>query len=106
MDQDKATGAGKLTSVQQRDGRLFGTLEFRVEVPVVGVDYGPRPATLEPGARMAFSLALDACIDGGASALLLRMHDELRVLVRLPGPEGQRLTGSISEEHLRTEARP
>jgi hypothetical protein len=106
MDLEKATGAGKLTKVHQQNGRLFGVLELQVEVPVVGVDYGPRPATLEPGARMAFSLTLDGCIDGGASTYSLRMHDELHVLVRLPTPEGQRLTGSISEEHVRTETRP
>jgi hypothetical protein len=105
-DPQSATGAGKLTRVYRRDGRLFGVLGFTVEVPVLGVDYGSRPATLEPGARMGFSLTVDACIDGGASTFSLRMEDELRVLVRLPGPQGLLLTGSISEQHLRTETRP
>jgi hypothetical protein len=105
-DLAKASGTGKLGKVYQRDGRRFGVLEFRVEVPVVGVDYGPRPASLEPGARLAFSLSADACIDGTASTFALRMQDELRVQVRIPGPQGRAILGSISEDHVRTETRP
>jgi hypothetical protein len=105
-DLAKASGTGKLSKVYRRDGQLFGVLEFRVEVPVLGVDYGRRPATLEPGARLAYSLTVDACIDGAASTFSLRMQDELRVEVRIPVPQGRPILGSISEEHDRTETRP
>ncbi len=106
FDEVKLTATGKLTRAYPRDGRVFGVLEFAVEVPVSGVDFDARGAALEPGARLAVSLTVDACIDGGSSTFALKMEDDLRVRVRLPAPSGQRITGTLSERHVRTETRP
>jgi hypothetical protein len=102
---DRAHGTGKLSKVYRRDGLLFGVLEFRVEAPVVGVEFGGR-AALESDTSLTFDVTVDACIDGAASALSLRMQDELRVRVRLPAPAGQQITATLAEEHVRTETRP
>jgi hypothetical protein len=106
VNPDAAVGTGKLTKVARQDGRLVGVLEFGVEVPVLGVDFGTRAATLEPGARRTVVLTVEGCLDGTASTLTVRMQDELRVRVQLPSPSGQRITGTLSEQHIRTETRP
>jgi hypothetical protein len=102
---DRARGTGRLSKVYRRDGQLFGVLEFRVEAPVAGVEFGGR-AALESDAALTFVLTVDACIDGAASTFALRMQDELRVRVRLPAPVGQQVTATLAEEHVRTETRP
>ncbi len=106
LNADGAAGTGKLVKVEKRDGRLFGVMEFAVEVPVLGADFGPRAATLEPGAHRTIVLSVEGCVDGSASTLTVRMQDELTVRVRLPSPSGQRITGTLIEQHTRTETRP
>jgi hypothetical protein len=106
LDLAKATGTGKLTRTYQKGERLFGVLEFRVEAPVVGVAFGTREAAPRVGARLAVAVDVEACIDGSASTFNLRMTDELTVKVDLPGPQGKKIEGTISEQHFRTESRP
>jgi hypothetical protein len=105
LNEDGTVGTGKLVKVLRQDGRLFGVLEFGVEVPVLEVDFGTRGAALEPGARMTVMLNVEGCIDGTASTFALRMQDELTVRVRLRTPSGQPVTGTLFEQHVRTETR-
>ncbi|MCC6418073.1 MAG: hypothetical protein IT429_07455 [Gemmataceae bacterium] len=102
---DRATGKGKLVRVYRQGERLFGVLEFRVEAPVLGVEFGSRKAEQLPGARVRLTIDVDACIDGSVSTFGLRLVDELRVQMELPGASGQRIEGTITEQHLRTETR-
>jgi hypothetical protein len=106
INADGAVGRAKLMKVTRREGRLFGELEFDIEAPVVGVDFGPRAATLEPGTRLTVLVTVEACIDGSASTFTLRMQDQLIARVLLANPSGQRITSTLSEQHLRSETRP
>jgi hypothetical protein len=52
-------------------------------------------------------VTVDGCIDGSAGTFALRMQDDLSVQMQLPGPSsGQRIAGTISEHHVRSETRP
>jgi hypothetical protein len=105
VDHAKATGTGKLARVYRQGERLFGVLEFQVEAPVVGVEWGSRHAEPQEGTRLAVRLTVDGCIDGGAGTFALQMVDELTAHADLPGPSGQRIRTTITEEHLRRETR-
>jgi hypothetical protein len=106
LDLARAVGTGKLVRTYQKGERRFGVLEFRVEAPVAGVAFGTREATPLPGSKLAVAVDVEACIDGGASTFALRMTDELTANIELPGPQGQKIEGTISERHIRTESRP
>ncbi len=63
-DLAKVTGTGKLQKVYMKDGKQFGVMTFKLDVPVKSMG--------QPGAKMQFAnaakgivdVALDACIDG------------------------------------------
>ncbi len=105
LDTAKASATGKLTKAYKQGDRVFGVLEFRVEVPVGGVAFGSRQAAVEAGTRLTVAVKVEACIDGGASTFTLHLVDELAVRMQLPGPAGQQISGTISEEHVRSETR-
>ncbi len=105
VDLEKAKGTGKLIRTYRQGERLFGVLEFRAEAPVGGVTVGSRQATVAPGAKLEVAVDVEACIDGSASTCTLRLADELTVHMEMPGPPGQKIEGTIAEQHVRTETR-
>jgi hypothetical protein len=102
VDAAKATGSGRLTKVYTKDGRRYGVLAVKLEMPILAVGVQQKIALL-PGAKLVVDVTLDACIDGGAATGVLKASFVLDAAATVPGPDGKpaRLTlttrGAINE---------
>jgi hypothetical protein len=65
LDRDHVKSTGKLLKAYKKDGRQFGVLEYRIEIPVKALE-GEHPC--REGAKMEMSIHIDGCIDGTADA--------------------------------------
>jgi hypothetical protein len=63
IDPDKTAGTGKLVKAYDKGGKKFGTLEFKIDLPVKGL--GPNTAlTAKEGSVITLAVTVDCCIDG------------------------------------------
>jgi hypothetical protein len=88
-DKDKVVGTGKLLRAYKKDGKQFGVLEFRVEVPLKGTfRAGDDKVQVQPGSKVVFAMKTDRCIDGTANefAADAAMHMDLNGVLK--GPDG------------------
>jgi hypothetical protein len=73
----KATATGKLVRAHRKEGRQYGVLEVRVEVPITAfVPGGPSKLKLRTS-KLTTHLVADACIDGSSFAYRLKGVMEL-----------------------------
>ncbi|HJZ93572.1 MAG TPA: hypothetical protein VKE40_22030 [Gemmataceae bacterium] len=97
FDLDKANATGKLTKAYKKDGRQFGVLDIRIEVPLRRFE-GAHPC--RAGAKMTQRLTVDTCIDGTVDT------DTGTVVVELTGTadvlEGGKPSGTTIEFDLRS----
>jgi hypothetical protein len=75
FDAAGAKGSAKLVKVYERDGRRFGVIDYRIELPLKAFKMGDEKAPIEAGASMMLTASLDGCIDGSqtSSTAKLRM---------------------------------
>ncbi len=75
MELDAATSTGKGTFVKsyKKDGRLFGEMKFKMEMPLVTIGKGKEQLKFAAGAKIAMDLTFDVCIDGTSEAGSLKM---------------------------------
>jgi hypothetical protein len=68
IDTDKTVMNGKLVKTYQKDGKLFGVLEFDGELVVAGL--GEKvPIKVKPGSKIGVKMTVDACVDGTDAAM-------------------------------------
>ncbi len=63
IDKAKTTAVGKLVKAYTKDGKQFGVLEYKIDLPVVGLG-GKSPLTVKEGTRITAAVTMDVCIDG------------------------------------------
>jgi len=63
VDLSKATGKGTLVKVHKQDGKQFGVMEFKAELPLKDTTTADK-VTFLPGGKLTLTVSLDACIDG------------------------------------------
>jgi hypothetical protein len=68
FDLEGAKGEGRLVKAYKKDGRQYGALEIRIEVPLKAMREEGTKITFRPGARVELAVTLDGCIDGTVSA--------------------------------------
>jgi hypothetical protein len=88
VDAARATGSGQLKQVYEKDGRRFGVLAVKLEMPILAIG-GQQRIALESGARLVVDVTLDACIDGTAATGVLKASFVLDAAATVPGPDGK-----------------
>ncbi len=68
VDAARSSGTGRLTKVYRKDGRQFGAMTFRLEMPIAALGAGQQQVKLDDGARVVMDVNLDCCVDGGAAS--------------------------------------
>jgi hypothetical protein len=89
VDAGKSVGSGRLTKVYQKDGRRFGVLAVRLEMPITALG-AEKPMRTDAGARVRMDVALDCCIDGTSSTGTLRASFWVDGSAAVPTGDGQR----------------
>ena len=73
LDDAKSTGQGTLVKAYKKNGRQFGEMKFKMEMPVKSVGTGIQQLKFMAGAKIAMDFTLDGCIDGSADAGVMKM---------------------------------
>lgn len=63
-DTAKATGTGTLQKVYQKDGKQYGEMKFKLDLPVKAMGQAPGKMQFADGGKAAVEILLDTCIDG------------------------------------------
>ncbi|MBY0527121.1 MAG: hypothetical protein K2R98_27245 [Gemmataceae bacterium] len=103
MDLGKCTGTGKLVKAYKQDGKQFGVLEIKLEMPLKAgkVD----KLVVDSGSRVKVDVTMDVCVDGTAETGVVKakMGIELKATIPLPGEKDAKLTliadGIQEEKH-------
>jgi hypothetical protein len=61
---DKATGTGTLTKAYKKDGRQFGDMQIKLEIPLKTFKQMDKEVPFEKGAAMVIDAKVSGCIDG------------------------------------------
>jgi hypothetical protein len=87
LDLDKAGGTGRLVRAYRKDGRQFGVLEFRIEMPLKGT-IGKEKLEVATGTKMTVQIKLDACIDGQVGDGTADRVAKMDLTGTVKGPDG------------------
>jgi hypothetical protein len=88
LDLEKSTGTGKLVKTYQRDGRLFGVMEHRLDLRIKEMRMGDMAVPLNDS-KIAMTSTVDACIDGGLQTGKSKLIFELKLQGELTAPDGR-----------------
>jgi len=101
LDATGATGSGTLTKSYKKDGKLFGVMQFKLDVPVNTIGKGQGLMKFEAGAKLVMDLNLDVCIDGTAEGGAMKMKLVLAGNASLAGlPGGSAVLSVVAEENV------
>ena len=90
LDGAKSTGEGTLVKAYKKDGRQFGAMKFKMEMPVVTIGKGKEELKFTAGAKIVIDLTLDGCIDGSADAGSMKMKMLMTGAAMVPQAPGRR----------------
>jgi len=68
FDAAGAKGSAKLIKAYQQDGRQFGVVEYRLELPLKAFKIEEQKAPIDEGAVMVLTARVDGCIDGSLNS--------------------------------------
>ncbi len=95
FDQAKCTVTGKLTKAYQKDGKTFGAIEFKLDLPILSFGEAPKMLAFKEGAKMSMTMNLDVCIDGTSPNGNMSMSSLLTGTGTIKGPDGKEFSMSL-----------
>jgi hypothetical protein len=90
IDGAKAKGQGTLIKAYKKDGRQFGEMKFKMEMPVVSAGNGQ--LEFADGAKIFLDVSYDGCIDGTSEGGTMKISVKLDCIGA--GPDG--ITATIN----------
>ena len=85
VDGDKSTGTGKLLKVYKKDGKQYGEISVKLDMPVKTVGKGAMKIDAEKGSKFTLSGTMDVCIDGAEATGSLKAKVQLNVSAMMQG---------------------
>jgi hypothetical protein len=79
VDADKSTGTGKLLKVYKKDGRQYGEISVKLDMPVKTVGKGAMKVDAGQGSKLTLNGTMDVCIDGAEATGSLKAKMQLNV---------------------------
>jgi hypothetical protein len=104
MDAAKSTGQGTLVKAYKKDGRQFGEMKFKLEMPLKSAGKGDQQLVFNAGAKIVMEMTLDACIDGGSENGTLKMKMLMTGAGTNPNSPGVTVTLHVTADALQTQA--
>ena len=91
VDKSKVAGTGKLLRAYKKDGKQYGVLNVKIDMPLKGdFPLGPgQAAPIKDGSKMTLRVEVDGCIDGTASDAVADMTMEADIVATIKGPDGK-----------------
>lgn len=88
LDTAKATGKGTLVKAYKKDGRQFGVMAFKMDVPIVSIGKGQGQLKFAAGAKITLDLTFDVCIDGTSETGEMKMTMKMGGNATFPSAPG------------------
>ena len=85
IDAAKSTGSGTLAKAYKKDGRQFGDMKFKLEMPLQTAGKGKEQLKFNAGAKILMDIDLDACIDGTSENGTMSMKMIMSGNANVPG---------------------
>ena len=89
LDVAKSTGQGTLVRAYQKDGRQFGEMKFKMEMPIDTIGEGKGQLKFSSGAKIVMDINFDVCIDGTSATGVMKMKMNMAgtaTFPLMPGP--------------------
>lgn len=96
VDAARATATGKLAKLYRREGRQYGVLTVRMELPLTTYTQGGNKVPLKAGSRAVIDATVDLCIDGTALDGKMDLATEVNATSAAPGPDGKEVAMTLT----------
>jgi hypothetical protein len=103
LDAAKATGTGTLKKVYKKDGRQYGEMVLKLEMPIKSVGSGPKKIVAQDGSKGVLEFTMDVCIDGSEASGVLKGTMKFDLTAKLPLPGGDTGTLTVHSEGVNQE---
>jgi len=90
VDGAKSAGLGQLMKVYEKEGRLFGELQFQIEMPFASIGQGQEKVPVQAGSRVRMDITLDVCIDGSSSTGTMTAKYDVSTAADVPMQDGSK----------------
>ena len=101
-----AIGVGRLVETYLKDGRQFGKMEYRLEVPIKALGKGTGQVKFLDGAKISIDMSMDMCIDGTLEVGTMRSRISTAGNATLPKVPGAIATLNIVNDLVQIHAAP
>jgi hypothetical protein len=88
LDVKKSVSEGKLIKAYKKDGRQFGVMKFKLDMPLDYIGKGKEQLKFTSGAKMIVDIDFDVCIDGGSENGVMTMKMNMKGMATLAALEG------------------
>lgn len=105
IDVERARASGKLVKVYQKDGRQYGILQLKVELPLKQAQFGNNKVPFKNLAKAVVETTLDGCIDGSVESGEMQSQMEFSATGPIKGGDGKDYQLSISTKGSSKEVR-
>jgi hypothetical protein len=92
LDGAQATGKGTLVKAYKKDGRQFGEMKFKMDMPIVTIGQGKEQLKFAADARIGIVMTFDVCVDGTSEAGTLKMKMTMGGNATIPSAPGATAT--------------
>jgi hypothetical protein len=104
LDGEKGKGTGKLVKVYKKDGKQFGEIQIKMEIPVKAVGKAPASIKTAEGSKLVLTGTMDACIDGTSHAGTMKMKTQMTVTA-MPMGASVAVTADIDTTETQTDGK-
>jgi hypothetical protein len=78
FDAARAKGSAKLVKAYQQEGRQFGVVDYRLELPMTAFKMEGQKAPIDDGAVMVITARVDGCIDGSLNSNTAKLRMRMK----------------------------
>jgi hypothetical protein len=103
LDEARSTGKGMLVKAYKKDGRQFGEMKFKMEMPVLTIGKGKEQLKFMAGSKIALDLTIDVCIDGTADAGTMKMKMLMTGVAAVAAAPGATATLNVVVDAVQTQ---
>lgn len=106
FDVAKSSGTGKLLKVYAKDGKQFGEMQFKVEMPIKSMGKEGAQIKFADGAKFVMDMTVDWCIDGSLDAGTMKAKMTMTGTGTLDSLPGSTVALDLTMETQQTQKEP
>jgi hypothetical protein len=102
VDSAKSTGQGTLVKTYRKDGRLFGEMKIKAEMPLKSLGKDEERLVFKAGAKISVEFLIDVCVDGTSENGTFKMKRSMTGSASVAPAPGATVTVQVNAEGQET----